>query len=375
MDKYGLNAHQVLSGGFQYRNLTFQHWMDDNTLIFTEYIGGGQSAAHIIDIAAGVFLAHLSIDVGRTFGPSVEFVPVVSCFPILCNISIISRSQSSHRFPVEKVIISEQAGDFIFKDWLPGTNRMLLAWFGWDSDKDGYWVTASRLLLWDVETDKLSSIAPAGVDGKYSSNGQFLAFVTKGQADLTENDSPQPYLTTSVSKEANTYLHLMDLTNEEILFSIPVVERLDTMSFPPPVYRTMMAFSPDNRYFAFETAGSLILDEKGWPIDFSESDSLLYINILDIVTRKLIVSIPIPDQYSSFTWSPESSKFIYRTVDANWSVYDLERSLEIAITQSNAEDLVYEPSWSFDGGYVEFSKYKRLSGFYPLSISYIIEIP
>lgn len=370
MQNDGANAHPLFAKETALRGLTFKNWIDDNFFVFTEYFGGGGGGAHIVDLAAGKSVGYANIDVGDTLEPNDTFIPAFTCQFGPCDLFVFSRQQALHPFPTAKVAQTDEVADFFFKDWLPGTNKMLLVWFGWDSLDYEYWATASRLLLWDVETDQVTSVVPGGVHGKFSENGQFLAIVTLGDLASFPNDSAQPYSVIPVSKDATPYVQIQDLTSQENFLSLPIVSTINSNSYPPPIYDMELAFSSDSRYFAFLSPGAVTLNANNWPFTVDLTEGKNYLNILDLQTKELLISIPDIYQYSNLSWSPNHEKLLFQDVTENWFVYDLEKKQVYPITQKDGTDFGWPPEWSFDGQYLSFSKYTDR-----VLTTYIIEVP
>ncbi|HNB54376.1 MAG TPA: hypothetical protein PK530_20690, partial [Anaerolineales bacterium] len=357
MQNNGSNAHPLFPGETVFRGLTFKNWIDENFFVFTEYFGGGGKGAHIVDIAAGQSVQYVNVDVGDTLEPNGIFVPAFTCQFGPCDLFVFSRQQAPHPFPTAKVAKTDKVADFFFKDWLPGTNKMLLVWFGWDALDYEYWATASHLLLWDVDTDQVTSIAPGGVHGKFSENGQFLAFVTFGDSAAYQKETVSPFSAIPISKEAIPYIQIQELGSQENFLSLPIVGTVNSSSYPPPIYDMELAFSFDSRYFAFLSPGAVTLNDNHWPIAVDVTEGKNYLNLLDLQTRELIVSIPDIYQYSSISWSPNNDKLLYQDVNKNWFVYELEKKQVDPITQKDGADFGWPPAWSFDGRYLSFSKY------------------
>jgi dipeptidyl aminopeptidase/acylaminoacyl peptidase len=112
-------------------------------------------------------------------------------------------------------------GNSRFEDWLPGTNTMLiLTWEGslteFDEahplDKRLNRNIVTQLQLWDVDAYEVSLLVPQGIYGRFSPDGQYLAFHT--------------YLDTSTNNEYDTQLHILRLADEQIILSLPSTETI-----------------------------------------------------------------------------------------------------------------------------------------------------
>jgi hypothetical protein len=109
-----------------------------------------------------------------------------------------------------------------FEDWLPGTNKMLvLTWEAGNAltefDVDSLEHPLNRniitqLQLWDVDAHEVSVLVPQGIYGRFSPDGQYLAFHT--------------YISASNSNEYDTQLHLLRLADKQIIFSLASTERI-----------------------------------------------------------------------------------------------------------------------------------------------------
>jgi Tol biopolymer transport system component len=66
--------------------------------------------------------------------------------------------------------------------------------------------------LWDVDAHEVSLLVPQGIYGRFSPDGQYLAFHT--------------YTAASTSNEYDTQLHVLRLSDEQIILSLPSSERI-----------------------------------------------------------------------------------------------------------------------------------------------------
>ncbi len=373
MDRNGENAHSVYPENV-FRWLNIVGWLDHQTVMVSDYSGGGNRFYYLLDFPSGKKINITGVYSGSPFTPSNKFVPVVSSWPWGGELFVIApipqpephdtaNQENTHKFPGNKVVSSVDNQAFFFKDWAPETNQMLVSWFTYNSIE--YNVLEAQLLLWNVDTDSVHALIHGGVDGFYSPNGKYLALVTLGQASAYTNSLSSPPSLETVPDDAKPYLQLLDINSGQTLLSLPVISEKNTIDYLFPVYETEMVFSPNSRYLAFLTYGHVQLSDNGLPIRVEPTDqSSTYLNILDLETMQLVRSFSVlgteqPGNQKPL-WSPTSNKILYIDESDNWLVFDLAQKVSIHITQSGGS-FAENPSWSYDGQYLLF--YTRESYF------------
>ncbi len=382
MDKDGLHPRRVPPEEYT-SSLWFPGivgWINESAPVISEYTGGGTYQVSIIDLLGGRVLAD-AVFAGAFFKPNRNHVPAINTerndsylFVVETNPQTLPpemwiriMSDYARVFPYSKYNIPPIERNMIFDDWLSGTNKVLATWFTYDmgSGLDGY-ITAARLLFWDVDRDVVIPFAPGGVDGRFSPDGKWLAYITLG-SDSQVNKQPLDQLTLEpVSRDDRTFLKLLEIENDQEILNLPAVSLKDNMYFQFPVYETVLNFSPDSRYLAFLTAGSIRVDDTGWPVSIDQSNlGFCYLNILDLKDKRLVRSLPSTQpeywEFSSFTsgtswpvWSPRSNRIAYRDQSGNWQVYDLVTGNVLPLMQAGGQ-IVKDAAWSYDGHYLKLT--------------------
>jgi Tol biopolymer transport system component len=197
-------------------------------------------------------------------------------------------------------------------------------------------------LIWDVEGGSIRKIIPGGVDGKYSPDGDILAFVTIGAvSNNSENDKLLP--------GGEPFLQLMDMTDRGVFLSLPVYAFVEKNQFIPEIIKTDLTFSPDGRYLAFYTYGEVYLDERGWPVGSSnQPKDVIYLNIIDLTEKKLVFHA----RSSALGWSPDGHQIVFADPDDNWYLFDFTEKRETRLTLHGGR--LRFPRWSPDGKYLSF---------------------
>ncbi len=367
MDSNGQNPKRMLADR-SFRWLGFSGWMDLQTLLLSEYSGGGHTVHYLVDFPSGNVINETWIHAGETFKATNRYIPGVITLVENSALFVITRDHQPQTqdflgneyvryFPSNQVNLTSNSQYFFFQDWMPDTYKMLVAWFAPDSS--GYKILSSQLLLWNVETDEVTSLASGGVDGRFSPNGKYLAYVTLDPNELSKTSPGNLPSLEPIPENAMPYLQLVDVNNQKMIFGLPVISQKNTLDYNFPVYETDMAFSPNNRYLTFLTPGTLQLDEKGFPLEVTlGNENIAFINIFDLQEQKIIGSFPGSERvfrYSStnFKWSPTSAHLLYLDRTNNWQVFALLQNTSISITQSGGF-LASAPTWSFDGQYLTF---------------------
>lgn len=348
-----------------------------NTIIYSDYSGGSHEYFEIYDLLKKKVLASDLVHIVEKEPINGSYIPIVDClgFCTTCilttaTLKIDENSQSSYScrseeghvrpFPRSEKLYPLEIGtsiDTIFQGWQTSTNTMLILADGRISNKQ-----VSRLLLWSVDTDKVTSLAAGGLLGKLSPDGKMLAYITSGPASQYAGENLQSVSFDPVIPDEKQYLQLMNINTRQIMLSLPVKTDVDPLSFSNTWDMTNpweISFSPDGRYLLFATDGAVALKDAHFPAEVMMTDTdKVYLNILDIQDAKSIQSLPLEEykkyRYPQVSWSPNNKEFTYRDGSGNWKLFELSSSILSPITQSNGDQLS-NPVWSYDGSYLSFS--------------------
>ncbi len=361
-DGSNLLSHGNLTGGFI-------GWMDARSLVYEGYNGGGESSIGAFDVLTNRSLT------GDAVTATIEklhprYIPMVGCRGF-CNVCVLPKTIDASSTPNNNMVYVCQSEpgyptdmrafprpktypdtiDTIFQDWQAGTNNMLILAQGDVSDK-----SASRLLLWNVDTNRVTSPAPGGLFGRFSPDGKLLAYITSGPSDQYAETNAQNIPVDVTIPAEKQYLQLMNVSTRQIMMRVPVKtsKREDYSLSSSQKFTTPdeLSFSPDGWYLSFLTDGPITLKDARFPTEGVPGDSTgVYLYILDLQEEKLIQSLP---NKGSVLWAPTSDKFICKDADGNWQLFELSDNTISPITQSNGDQLVY-PAWSYDGSYLSFS--------------------
>ncbi len=130
MGQLGDNVHYISLnfGDSPNRNLTFLGWMDNQTVAYSGYTGGGSHKVTILDIFTREYVTWYEV-LGSIHNPNFKYIPVSTHYPIFTTI------------PLSKTNLSKEEGNFFnaldienyptlnlqpdtrysinFEDWLP----------------------------------------------------------------------------------------------------------------------------------------------------------------------------------------------------------------------------------------------------------------
>jgi hypothetical protein len=302
MDRTGNNSHPLNLDEAYGRWVEFFGWIDDQTLVYKAYAGGGHHYTAMLDVNSGIPISWAVVHIGGGYKPGLNYIGTNTGMLFDGNISAAAISRTMLytdtnsieapfleclSFPCQQYPQDEPTllvGNSRFEDWLPGTNTMLiLTWEGslteFDEahplDKRLNRNIVTQLQLWDVDAYEVSLLVPQGIYGRFSPDGQYLAFHT--------------YLDTSTNNEYDTQLHILRLADEQIILSLPSTETI---------------------------------------IDFEN----------------------IPGSM----WSPTSDRLIYQDKKDNWQIIQVPEGNQISITLNGGARLSF-PQWSSDGQYLSLT--------------------
>jgi hypothetical protein len=231
-----------------------------------------------------------------------------------------------------------------FDGWWGSTNQILVFW-GYFSEE--LKLQGTHLLLWNVDTDAIRLLAPNGIGGKFSPDGQTLAYLTFGPAQLDANAKPVEYMP---DRAQQPYLQLMTMSSGQVVVSLPAVSSEDWNDSTGTHQHLQVEFSPDSRYLAFLTPGVVRTDDQGRPVSVAEEYGKVYLNLLDVQSRQLLWSA-LAGEETMLSWSPTGQYLVFRDPDQNLQLLDASALAVTAITLENGE-LATDPAWSFDGRYL-----------------------
>lgn len=312
-------------------------WIDDNTIFYSGYGGGGHSSSALLNIQEntrsqlivlhncgiqGVSADYLvgCMGMSSTSNISVLAIPLVELHQnafdlsdetLFTQNSILGQpGRISLSFDQDYVDISEAfVFNSSFMDWLPDTNQMLvLTWdSGLDLELDA--PVETNLQIWNVADGSLNLIVQGGKYGRFSPDGRYLAYV-RGDDDVV-------------------HVHLLDMTTGSVLFSQP------TWAYSGE-YGDMFAylsFSPDGRYFTSIAPGS----------------GIDVLTVYDLSNYQTVATLP--GQQMRPIWSPDNTQFVYKNPYGGLTIYNLMTNSTLTITTNN-DSRVSSPGWSYDGSYL-----------------------
>jgi hypothetical protein len=351
----------LLAGEGRFRWLSFPGWLDGNTLAIADYTGDGFYRYWLVDVSNGSVITRAQAR-GPAWRPNSAYLPVAEENGGPYRLFVLTRSpqaephltisganQFARGFPPDYVAPDMNV---LFKDWLPGANRMLVQAFVYN--RTAFYTTHSMLMDWDVDTRVVQVLVYAALDGRYSPDGRLLTFVTLGSAPLYPDGTPSFDFGMQLPLVQQTYLQLMDVGSRVVLFSLPVVSTLDRSSrYVLNVYDTPLAFCPNGRYLAFLTPGLLLSDQTGKLVVLPvNQESAPYLSVLDLYTFQPLLSTPI-GAIKDYYFSPDSGHLAFLGKDGNWYVLRLTDGQVQALTLAGGERLHWN-GWSYNGAYLSF---------------------
>lgn len=362
------DTHETRNTGFIFpRGLSFWGWMDDKTVVFDTYTGGGH-----IDIAGwnyetgkilisdklpyysfGTFRFPYAAMNGWETTPLRAFVMVPNVTPIPGDPPCMVACRSKKFSLEEPALLDPFSVNSLFQTWHPDSDQVLIAVY-YSSDEE----PQAGLFLWDIVTDKYTPVQPGALYGAYSPDGRIFVWTSYGApSGLNLNNN-----STGLSRidiQQPVYLNFTDRATTKLVLSLPIFshwwEDFSLDSFLMPYY----TFSPDGRWATVLTAGIEPLQDGNWIFEQTEIDAgKLYLQVIDLKNGQVISSTPVKGKpsYQDFqpVWSPVSDRFVYQDETGNWRIFDTAAGLEKIITRTNGE-IIGHPAWSYDGRYIQFT--------------------
>lgn len=349
MNRDGSDLHLVNPGS---NDVSFYGWLDARNVVVANRAGGSNLDTVILDISTGE--SYVPTVVLGLFTPNADYVPGIdnSGNPDP-RLLVISKQFTTYRegmramgyFKSLPMFSNTSAAISMFEDWRGETNQMLVYWASYTGHVE--YLQENHLLIWDVDTDALRLIAPYGVGGQFSPDGEWLTYLTFGQAVLDENGKPAD---TALAGDS-LYMQLMTMGSQQVTLSLPTLARPDYDDFDFEMHHFLRSgFSSDSRYLAFLIPGEIQVDASGWPSSVITGTAQVHINVLDLQDKRLLWSAPASEE-SALSWSPTGDHLVYQDPSNNWQLFDLQRQTVIPITLSYGESVTY-PDWSYDGSYL-----------------------
>ncbi|MCA9932504.1 MAG: hypothetical protein KC415_01180 [Anaerolineales bacterium] len=244
MDPEGNDVHQFDSEITRMVWLpTFIDWIDEKTLFFSNYNGGGVDVGRIFDIDTE---ASMTLDeIGGFFNQTSQHYVAVNRFVpmggsgLYSNVAGVLPLPDSSQIPQNAVhvdstnlyVLTYEFGSR-FEDWLVDTDNMLVTTWDWKQIVDGTLAPSTNLQLWEVDTGRLVLLIPGATQGRFSPDGHYLAYTT-------------------VDNTGSEDLHILDRRTGNIIFSDSNVNGI-------PVW------SPESTYFVYtQVEEGLVMAEVG----------------------------------------------------------------------------------------------------------------
>ena len=313
--------------------LGFNGWIDDNTLVYGGWAGGGHVYDSLLNVFTGEHIASGSIH-GQFGHLNGHYVPgtdgmdyqtaasaVVLDYQNPTEYGSLLESGPYIRYlnGLHNGEVEENAPNSHFKDWRFGTTQMLvLTWEAQETLRD-YPSQESKpetqLQLWDVSTDELTFLVSDAFYGRLDPTGTTLLFLTAGQLQLNDLNKP-----VGIDHTDDTiYMHLFNVDSGQIVLSTPTF--ISVTEFYGGNITHFDTFSPDGHYLTF-LAPSIVqvgsVNNRGNSELRQQQTKAenVYLNLFDITTQQVVLSLPSTQLniYQGDTnaawWSPTNSQFI-----------------------------------------------------------------
>ncbi|MCP4425814.1 MAG: hypothetical protein GY803_15080 [Chloroflexi bacterium] len=303
----------------------FSGWLNDELLVSQRRVGTGWNGISIFDNVTGEVVSRTDFN-GRVKGMSQNYVILTQELSQSYNTSaailsskVINPENTASEFGthIEFLSLNHNGSRNItqpfsrFADIFSGTDHVLVV--TWEEEVNHFLDLMSgsipaNLQVWDIENGTLIIVAPRGIYGRYSPDGNYLTFLTPG------NDLPQ--------------LHLLAQPTNEPVFT--------QTAFAEPHYyynaeiEAYITFSPDGRFLTF----------------FNPAHELIIYNLENSEFLAPLTAVP-----TTPLWSPDGSRFVYENPDAGLSIFDTRNAAAYPLAVSGS-DRLSEPQWSYDGTYL-----------------------
>lgn len=293
-DRDGSQSHPINYDTAFGRWPVFIGWVDNQTLAYHYYSGGGHSVVTRLNVVTGERFGDVIVHIGGGYSVHGHYLSANTGMIDYSYISAVAiDDEIVHTEPIYSegafmICLSDVCGvlpcertpclevNSRFEDWRPDTGEMLV--LTWPLDdlliqvQDGYSDKAdpniqTQLQLWDVDEESVELLVDGGIFGRFSSDGRYLAYHTLRPA-------PQ--------------LHILDVAENQVLFS--------TASAEP---------------------------------DFSWNSA-------------------------TFSWSPGSKQLIFRDHEDRWHFLQIP-SMQLIPIVLKSGDRLFNPRWSYDGRYLSVS--------------------
>lgn len=315
-DRNGYNIHPVSNAQTIWPN--YLGWLENNGLVYTGSASGGYYVVTIYDVASQEKKGGGTIS-GSIYRPGQNYVGVTtsdtSSAGVVAQTVIDPSGEGWLDGPYVRYLSFDRSTATVlffsrFEDWLPGTDQMLVLTsedtpFGrLDLFHDK---AVTQLQLWDVDTNELVLLVEGAVDGRFSPNGRYLAYLTPS------SDFPD--------------LHILDRETNQVVLSSPLFNNDRGVYF---------SFSPDSHSIVYLTPNETIPNG-------------ITLKTFDLATNTLFASISASPMMP--IWSPDNGRFIYKNEYGGLAIYRLADGSTLPLTQTN-DTRLSSPQWSFDGSYL-----------------------
>lgn len=320
------DGKDVTETDFMGNMLTFFGWMNNKTIVFHDYSGGGHRWVSMVNIERIDRTAWAFIHAGFVESITSDFVIMNTGGDPTFQYSVAAFSKTAvgEMIPFGQVpdpfqrILSIDTNQVPYKtyfnsryeDTLPNSNQILVLTWDAEDHPQGDIIsggTITNLQIWDLATDDFKMFMPGGIYGRFSPNGSIIAA-------MTPDDS-------------HPNLQLFSYPDDEKFLSLPAYAEAN--EYTTEVY-AFTTFSPNCRYFTFFTP---------------ETDLVVY----DIQTGDMIP--PITAVPAEPLWSPDNTRFVYTDPEQGLSIYDTSTHATYLLAEMGGERLS-NPQWSFDGTYL-----------------------
>jgi hypothetical protein len=337
MDRDGRNANPI--GNANDRWLGLAGWIDENTLIYSGYAGGGHIHIALLDILSGESFASTIVHSGGVYHVNDAYIGTQNGWDSAFNITaaVISRiPQELEDDEVDELFnpfLYSLSSDFSsrYEDWLSNTNSMLV--LTWEKELELWGIdllhdpAVTQLQLWNVDTGELTLLISEAIRGQFSPDGRFLAYVTPG--------IPSPSI------------HLLPEMGSGSILSLPLAAK--QVGESSSQYNFYFSFAPNGRYFTFLTPGIVQVDSEGKPIGVDYQPDNIHVNLFDMDSQQFLASLSAQEFVP--VWSPDNGRFLYQDQFGTLALYTLADNTAFPLTQTPDARLT-NPHWSFDGSYL-----------------------